>query len=549
MIEQEKAIFIEYCNNCNSHVWCTKHDESRYSGFFATIKQELEKHFNGLTIYGNTNPLTGKSIIPSLGAFEVYYMKRKVFSKLKTSTWPTINVISSKIKSIIEGNVPEDCEVVDYAYDDTATEKKRKTIRIQKHLKRTLDYQNGSTRNDLYPSTLTSLPTENQQQEFRSLCWDKNCREKSNTFIDLDKKINKRATPTKSTRPDQNKIKLFSQTMYAKKQEQSNVNKKIYPKINNENYFLPPKNAFVSTTTKSTYPQSLNEMSLSLQTMTDFNNICPSCPESVHNKDGMLSIRKNEQQFNGAGNDRNNHNFNRLKPLHNSANKTTQARHSKSEMPVSKRQKRSHSQDMTITKDLDQELNEATVFSLRIQEPSALENKIVRKRKDYKELQWFPEDLNHRSSPENFEEKIQSENKSNSRPGILGNDYELIDPVFSNNQQDYTGRANSMIASKLKNIKFPEEKLSQIKVARKASSKKKITIVPDEKNDCNIEIYFTHPQINGLSSHQFIVAKGCPFKIPLKFNYQEIKFLTGFCIFILKNGCPWQKIMLDLTFL
>ena len=44
----------------------------------------------------------GKEVrFPQMGAFEVYFKRRKIFSKLKTSNWPNSDTIIKKIQMVL----------------------------------------------------------------------------------------------------------------------------------------------------------------------------------------------------------------------------------------------------------------------------------------------------------------------------------------------------------------------------------------------------------------------------------------------------------------
>jgi hypothetical protein len=43
MASPETTVFIEYCVGCDSHNWCTRHNEQRYATYFTQLKAEIEK--------------------------------------------------------------------------------------------------------------------------------------------------------------------------------------------------------------------------------------------------------------------------------------------------------------------------------------------------------------------------------------------------------------------------------------------------------------------------------------------------------------------------
>jgi hypothetical protein len=112
--ESEK-VYIEHCQNCSSHSWCTNHDESKYKSYFDTCKQkisevcpELETLSNQIPIYFSTKfstsesrPWEGRLSFPRIGSFEVYFKSKVIFSKLETGLWPQATLIASKIQETL----------------------------------------------------------------------------------------------------------------------------------------------------------------------------------------------------------------------------------------------------------------------------------------------------------------------------------------------------------------------------------------------------------------------------------------------------------------
>ena len=72
-------------------------------------------------------------------------------------------------------------------------------------------------------------------------------------------------------------------------------------------------------------------------------------------------------------------------------------------------------------------------------------------------------------------------------------------------------------------------------------------MVADEERDCKIEAYSTVPEILMLESNELLVQKGCSFKLPLRFEHQD-EDTFGCFIFLLKDGKPWQKIIIEVIF-
>ena len=118
MIQPEnEKVFIEHCQGCINHAWCTKHDESKYKSYYENCKARilvicpevqvlsnqipmLFKH--KFTDPENNKPREGKLSFPRIGAFEIYFKDKTIFSKLESGVWPQSNVVASKIREILD---------------------------------------------------------------------------------------------------------------------------------------------------------------------------------------------------------------------------------------------------------------------------------------------------------------------------------------------------------------------------------------------------------------------------------------------------------------
>ena len=125
--KQRRKIYIEYCTGCETHQWCTYHKSERYTHYLALVKDAIHKHVPDCIIIENDLPpekstqlskkydkLNNQYIIkyktkkgyasnfPRVGAFEVYFKHKTIFSKLKTGLWPTSETLAMKLQAIIE---------------------------------------------------------------------------------------------------------------------------------------------------------------------------------------------------------------------------------------------------------------------------------------------------------------------------------------------------------------------------------------------------------------------------------------------------------------
>jgi Rdx family len=90
---------IECCENCGSHTWCTKHDESKYKDHFSQI----------CSLCSDTLGLEVKVMPkPRMGAFEVRLVddgfNLLIFSKFRNLKWPSVDLIERKIRHFIESD-------------------------------------------------------------------------------------------------------------------------------------------------------------------------------------------------------------------------------------------------------------------------------------------------------------------------------------------------------------------------------------------------------------------------------------------------------------
>jgi len=43
--KEDTIVYIEHCINCNTHAWCTNHNESKYSSYGLKVKDAVEKNY------------------------------------------------------------------------------------------------------------------------------------------------------------------------------------------------------------------------------------------------------------------------------------------------------------------------------------------------------------------------------------------------------------------------------------------------------------------------------------------------------------------------
>ena len=115
-VENEK-VYIEHCQGCSTHGWCTKHDESKYQSYFENCKAKILvicpevqvvanqipiAFSNKFTYSDDSKPWEGKHSFPRIGAFEIYFKDKIIFSKLETGLWPQSTIIAKKIRELLD---------------------------------------------------------------------------------------------------------------------------------------------------------------------------------------------------------------------------------------------------------------------------------------------------------------------------------------------------------------------------------------------------------------------------------------------------------------
>jgi len=118
--DSELVFVIETCQNCKSHTWNTRHDESKYLEYFnrvsqaiveripsaVTMRNQIPKAYLPYDLYCNLIPNSDANLntfmqVPRTGSFEVSYKGLLIFSKLQGGYWPNVELVASKCEQII----------------------------------------------------------------------------------------------------------------------------------------------------------------------------------------------------------------------------------------------------------------------------------------------------------------------------------------------------------------------------------------------------------------------------------------------------------------
>jgi predicted Rdx family selenoprotein len=110
------TVYIEHCIGCSSHAWCTSHEASKYIQYYDACASAIQTLCPGLTVVQNqipqfitsrvlrskAQPWTHKPSHPRIGAFEVYFQDRVLFSKLEHGLWPHPGALAKRIREVID---------------------------------------------------------------------------------------------------------------------------------------------------------------------------------------------------------------------------------------------------------------------------------------------------------------------------------------------------------------------------------------------------------------------------------------------------------------
>jgi len=533
MIDPSQSVFIEFCHNCANHSWCTKHDEARYYNLFALIKSKIEEEFPSLTVYGNTHPLSGRPMSPTLGAFEVSFNKHKIFSKLKTRTWATTKQVLASIRAILDGQNPADCELIDYSAFPYTDKPKTNSAGLP------------SARRTFLGKLNTTGPYLNHDGSVRTLSRNELETIYCNTpgLAGTPRKIAASSlgrvdTNNNSARPgtSNHMPNLKNPSSFRPGNNYLSVND-----VNKRPYYLPQdpryKSAAFVDEQIGTLPEIRPSIVIAAATNGSYLNISEN--ENVNSHRSFVDI-PNVLPSPKVGSIAN--------ELHSAFR--TQAL-LEPEQP--KRHYRSYSTEVTIKQTKDLEANEETIFTQQHHQEEredAAQYRSTPFKKLFKRAAWFPDCQREKTSPEravrssNFEEKLKP--FTNLRRPESGRKEQMTTYSSPTKGKDLKAGSHTLWAKMITNLKkleFADEKLSQIEIAKDKISKKKITFVPDTHRPCKMEVYCSIHGVVGPEFGGVSVMKGATFKVPLKFEGKELRDCH---IFILKDGRPFQKIIMDI---
>merc|ERR1712232_1275718 len=94
----KNIVYLEVCDYCEDFLWCTHHKQEKYWHFASLMKAAVAEKLGE-----NWHCAVNCTEKVRLGAFEVTYKEKTMFSKLERMIWPRCSLIADKIKQEFEG--------------------------------------------------------------------------------------------------------------------------------------------------------------------------------------------------------------------------------------------------------------------------------------------------------------------------------------------------------------------------------------------------------------------------------------------------------------
>ena len=98
----KNIVHLEVCDFCEDYLWCTHHKQAKYWDFASLMKAAVTEKLGE-----NWHCAVNCTEKVRLGAFEVTYNGKTMFSKLERMMWPRCGLIADKIKTEHEGGNAE----------------------------------------------------------------------------------------------------------------------------------------------------------------------------------------------------------------------------------------------------------------------------------------------------------------------------------------------------------------------------------------------------------------------------------------------------------
>lgn len=118
-------VYVEHCVNCESHGYHTRHRSEVYLQHFQQLQESIVTLCPELSVQANVVPAeletrfyspedprwkgikpVGRYRFPRVGAFEVVFRGRTVFSKLDGGLWPNNRAVARKVRDLLDGVEP-----------------------------------------------------------------------------------------------------------------------------------------------------------------------------------------------------------------------------------------------------------------------------------------------------------------------------------------------------------------------------------------------------------------------------------------------------------
>jgi len=544
MLDKSNSVFVEYCIDCAVHTWCTKHDEAKYQQFFKNVKDAVETEFEQIQVYGNRSPLNGKIRSPTLGAFEVVFRGYVIFSKLKTGLWPTRDVIFERMQAVANGRVGDEEIFWLYQEKQISNQRSKRTLSTDPTVRRRLASKNQITttdyssyyEDDREKSTIQDL----DRRDMQSYATIEARRGSQGKMINLPSvgkvvSISKKGSPPLRARIVEGRSNSLGRPL-DHNYEKSYYTDKEYPSkdsitqtgesLKTSNFRLDPSN----TRFPAVYPNQDRRHS----------DVPPAKKPSLFSEDN--SSRKDSSLVERYQDELDRMYGEPLKPK----------KYSESDFS---------SYQVLKTDDSDHTSHPVLVMQPQRQWPPHSESNSSQLGYNSSNQQHKPAliKLNTVSqtgghgatfNPTHFSQKQIKHSSSPFKPHKMPestdtHDLTKMKPKSSPSAFE-TSQMNNQ-AQKLGAMLFPFQKVSNIKVPKEGTSKKKITLEGDKDKDCKFTIQTNMVDIVSMTTYEIMVPKGASFKIPLKFVSRGEEKTRGCLIYIFKDDKPWLKILVEIT--
>ena len=96
--EEDRIVTIAVCSKCDSHAWCTRHDEAAYLKLANELKTAIETAGRKWDLIVRIQLVSGSK----MGSFEVTFENHLFFSKLALGYFPHVTLLTERIVQYLD---------------------------------------------------------------------------------------------------------------------------------------------------------------------------------------------------------------------------------------------------------------------------------------------------------------------------------------------------------------------------------------------------------------------------------------------------------------